>query len=411
MAPITLTDGWQSPPNQRGTIDILWSCLSTVFLCLWSMLHLNLPAPDDSYWTIFRRQCRWLVLGLLAPEVPMLAACGQWSSAKRSVQKMRSLGFDKAQWTMKHAFFADSGGFVLELLDEDAFPISAKQLAWLVERKYVELPSITAQDLDDKSKIDTFAKALAFVQTLWFMTQLIVRPIEGLPITPIELTSATISVASLTTLWFWLRKPLGVRRPYSIKLDSSAATLPHADTNAFPDIQVSLPLDEIEPRVYITREWSRHVFKFMRRFGLQQPRVNRIPNDRDPQVLGLAQHAALGIACAAFQCLHFVDWRFEFASTVELMIWRVSCLLACGLLGAYGIVEVIICWREGYQNLGMETAGRYKMRWPHCLLFHIPGVLYFAARLVIIAESFVGLRALPARAYDQIQWTLFIPHL
>jgi hypothetical protein len=25
--------GWQSAPDQRGTIDILWSCLATTFLC------------------------------------------------------------------------------------------------------------------------------------------------------------------------------------------------------------------------------------------------------------------------------------------------------------------------------------------------------------------------------------------
>lgn len=93
----SILEGWRSSPRERGTIDIIWSCISTVFLCLWSMLHLNVPGPHDTFSTIFWRKSRWLLLGILAPEVPMMFACGQWSSAKRSVQKMRELGFTDEQ--------------------------------------------------------------------------------------------------------------------------------------------------------------------------------------------------------------------------------------------------------------------------------------------------------------------------
>ncbi|KAH6723241.1 hypothetical protein BKA61DRAFT_7520 [Leptodontidium sp. MPI-SDFR-AT-0119] len=33
-----------SGSNTRGTISILWNCLSIIFLCTWSIQHLNVPA-------------------------------------------------------------------------------------------------------------------------------------------------------------------------------------------------------------------------------------------------------------------------------------------------------------------------------------------------------------------------------
>lgn len=69
--------GWRESPNERGTIDILWSRVSTLFVCLWVMLHLNVPARDEAYWKIHLRKLKWLMLALLAPELVMLFATGQ----------------------------------------------------------------------------------------------------------------------------------------------------------------------------------------------------------------------------------------------------------------------------------------------------------------------------------------------
>jgi hypothetical protein len=39
----TKAQGWTPAPNNRGTIDILWSSCLTIFLCSWTALCLNLP--------------------------------------------------------------------------------------------------------------------------------------------------------------------------------------------------------------------------------------------------------------------------------------------------------------------------------------------------------------------------------
>ena len=50
-----LQHGWASQPNNRGTLDILWSCLFTVFLCTWVMLFLNLPRLQENVFVVTLR--------------------------------------------------------------------------------------------------------------------------------------------------------------------------------------------------------------------------------------------------------------------------------------------------------------------------------------------------------------------
>jgi len=52
-----------SSPNARGTLDILWSCLSILVIGTWSILHLNVPpqsTPDGMYQTYMRMTIRFL---------------------------------------------------------------------------------------------------------------------------------------------------------------------------------------------------------------------------------------------------------------------------------------------------------------------------------------------------------------
>lgn len=60
--------GWQAGPSQRGTITIVWSCLSTVIACTWTILHLNVPRRCDSAWDKTRRKTKWMIITILFPE-------------------------------------------------------------------------------------------------------------------------------------------------------------------------------------------------------------------------------------------------------------------------------------------------------------------------------------------------------
>lgn len=193
--------GWVDQPNQRGTIDIVWSCLATLFVCVWVMLHLNVPAKDDSNWTLFLRRTRWLVLAVLAPELVMLFASGQWASAKRSVSEMKASGF--SGWSMVHAFYADSGGFTLQAKDSVSFPITAKQVHYLLESKVILMPSISKAEIWDKSKADRFAKFIACFQAGWLVLQVAARAAQNLPVTLLELSTVALVSCTAATFFFW----------------------------------------------------------------------------------------------------------------------------------------------------------------------------------------------------------------
>ncbi|OCK94430.1 uncharacterized protein K441DRAFT_721108 [Cenococcum geophilum 1.58] len=248
---------WQSSPNQRGTLDIVWSCVSASSLYLWTMLHLNVPTRTDTYMVIFWRKLRWLTLG--------------YASAKQSVDNFRASGCTKEEWTIYHAFYADSGGFVLQPSHSQPFPLTARQLHYLVQRKYVQLPNITCEEIWDKSKADGVTKCLAFFQAGWVVVQTIGRAIKHLPVTPFELSAVA------------LYKPLDVRTPTILYTSSTTVNILREGGEAANDPFLDTPLDFVEPKVYMSSKWSRHALYWICYIGLQTRPLSRIPDNRNPQ--------------------------------------------------------------------------------------------------------------------------------
>ncbi|KAK3680780.1 hypothetical protein B0T22DRAFT_509451 [Podospora appendiculata] len=99
-----------------------------------------------------------------------MVAAAQWVSATESLQQMKELSGTDG-WTLVHAFYALSGGFVLQTPDTETFPINAASVHYLVSRGYIALPSITREEIWDKSKADVFAKGLAILQGGWIIIQ------------------------------------------------------------------------------------------------------------------------------------------------------------------------------------------------------------------------------------------------
>jgi len=80
--------GFVSAPEVRGTLDILWSCLATLVICTWSILHLNVPeqsTPNGKLQKYTRSSVRlfhkikWLFVNILAPEWAFGKAFGDYS--------------------------------------------------------------------------------------------------------------------------------------------------------------------------------------------------------------------------------------------------------------------------------------------------------------------------------------------
>ena len=59
---------WKPSPTTRGTFDILTICITTMLLCVWTAVHLNI-SPPAGVWGSRLRKVGWLILALLAPEI------------------------------------------------------------------------------------------------------------------------------------------------------------------------------------------------------------------------------------------------------------------------------------------------------------------------------------------------------
>src|SRR5437763_5321142 len=169
-----LTHGWVHQCNGRGTLDIIQSCIVTIFLCSWSVLCLNMPEETATgRWTYLKNKLQWMLFALVFPEVITGIGAEQWASAFQCLQDLAPLGYTK--WTMRHAFYANMGGFLLESPDFPAFPIDGQQIGYLVERKYLPNPDVAENTIWDKNKADGFARAVTVVQIGWFCIQCIGR--------------------------------------------------------------------------------------------------------------------------------------------------------------------------------------------------------------------------------------------
>ncbi|KAL8691120.1 MAG: hypothetical protein Q9224_004250 [Gallowayella concinna] len=369
------------------------------------MLHLNLPAEHEGFWTCFFRRAKWLMLGVLAPETVLLAAGGQWASAKRSVADMKSHGSDS--WTLAHAFYADSGGFLLQPLDSSPFPVTAKQIHYMVKQNYLSVPDISEKEIFDKSKADYVTKTIACLQTGWFVTECAARAIQKLPVSPIELSTCAIILCTVTIYFFWLQKPLNVATPTTLTVGESMQTiLQRAGSDAEKRFW-NTPLDFVEPPTnYTFCNWP----ALANRLGPYRKPLVRIPNDRNPRLYGLRQRFLYTLILVIFSTISFAELYFEFPTNIEKTVWRVACIVCEASLLVHAIGEgVVLCQKSPpFDYIYIEG---YKLQWPANLLFFVPAATYFVARIALIAVAVSSLRMMPAKSFVQVQWSAFIPHL
>ncbi|KAI1458768.1 hypothetical protein F4805DRAFT_474052 [Annulohypoxylon moriforme] len=416
--------GWVDAPNVRGTMNIIWSCVIVLITSIWTIMHLNLPAKEDTWIRITERKIRWGFLTILAPDLLTLIAANQWESARRSVTKIKEVAGSKV-WTQEHAFYADSGGFHLRPADGLSFPINANTLHFLVSRQYVKLPEISSEEIWDKSKTDVFAKSFTLLQTGWIAVQSIARAVQGLSISPLELFTLAFLVSTVSSYFFWWRKPQDVRVPITIECKYSIATI--LAENGILDTQyVNTPLDSVanSTRFYKRRRTSRN-FDLERgdQDSITRRPLQRIPDDDFILCLPVSLIYIITIPAMIHSSIHLAGWNFPFPTETEQLLWRISSvILTAGSTFCVGVIRLLTALGyRGEYNLAwawINTDGRQSEQLRNQVFSTlVDGFLTFStlilliARCFIIIEAIISLRKLPADAFETPNWTNFIPHV
>ena len=96
--------------------------------------------------------------------------------------------------------------------------LSVKRFSELLTAGKIEFPTVTEEEIEDRSKADGFSKTIALGQTLWFVAQCIARRAQHLDLTPIELLTLSLAVLNGVMYFLWWNKPMDVRCPIRVYL-------------------------------------------------------------------------------------------------------------------------------------------------------------------------------------------------
>ncbi|KAH8827159.1 hypothetical protein DL96DRAFT_1605741 [Flagelloscypha sp. PMI_526] len=375
--------GWVSPPQERGTINIVFACLSTLFSCLYAVFHDDLPTTSNpSKLTRFLRKAQWLLVGIFAPEFIVILAGLQFSAARKSIQDMKKVGI--VNWTLCHGFFANMHGFVLVQAGSNRkVAVDGRQLLEICKAKSPAewWPKISREAIQDKSKADFLAKLLAFVQATWLIAQIVGRAVASLSISPLEIESAAYVPLTLVVYLLWWHKPLNVEVPI--------------------EVPISVDLYEVlgitESDAVTQSDWRSivlHISGGVRTFA-------SIGSALSVMTLGML-----------FGAVHVLAWEFSFPTTIESQLWRAASIFTVlGGFFAHSIISMINRTLHG-KSLPHRGDGAAAIAiriwdlagWPMFLV-------YFFSRCYLIFESFYSLRSLPADTFHMVSWSRFIPHI
>ena len=325
-----VTLGFVQEPNTRGTTGLVWSCLVTIFLCTWSIQRLDIITLDSDV-LLFKRKVSWLLMTLFCPEYVTWIAFNEWRTAKRTTRIMKEFGYE--WWNLLHGFYAIMGGFVVRLNAEPRFQVSADGVAtvlhngvhyiirsediqMLVGKRIIEVPVIEPKSLEERSKIDGFAKAITTVQVIWFCIQTIARAAQRLPISTLKLSTLAFTWCSAATTYFWWSKPLDLRSYTVIRI------APEKE-GEFLDVFDSLDFSPSEQEIVEKVSPKEFYASFLAMKNLRQKAVHLV-----------------WIGCI-FNGIHVAAWNFSFPSAAEQMLWRICSLTAClSIIGQYAFLFV-----------------------------------------------------------------------
>lgn len=87
----------------------------------------------------------------------------------------------------------------------------------LLVEDLIDFPTITTDEINDRSKGDAFSKGIVLLQLTWFVVQMITRTEQGLAVTEPEVTTAALAGLNSVMYVFWWSKPRDVRCPVVIQ--------------------------------------------------------------------------------------------------------------------------------------------------------------------------------------------------
>ena len=345
------------------------------------------------------------------------------------------------------------GGFVIDEPGKKSYTLSPEHLESLLKQQQITLPTIRAEDIEDKSKGDFLAKGFVALQTLWFVTQCIARGAQGLTITELELVTLAFAVFNGITYYFWWNKPLDVRCPVHLQLIGRNSFMDEEVDEGTPvnstiwqsffdvftyisDLLFFNIMDDIreEGVVWALRQGLMllvYPFFLVREILHQMTESDdstNIPLDatRVPTFYALRMDVTkeylmdciVSFFAMIFGSIHCIAWNFPFPSLTQRTMWRVfSLIIVCvpAVLLFFSLLRLLFIRPFSIFNrpvlvsfTDIDTMDRAKA----VLVLNVIGlIVYIPSRIIIVVLAFLlTIHSLGEKAFEDINWTSFFPH-
>jgi hypothetical protein len=334
-----------------------------------------------------------MILTMLAPEFVLSKALEELVGAQIDLKALQKLaGEDGTEWTVTHSLFANMGGFVIRgntgqelqapdkthnestpltgpsVTDEreqitkgpsSAPLVSSRQIAIPRDQTHAlgyhdpfhltaagifrlrtsgqlpKMPLISADDIIDKSKTDSFARIVSVAQITWIVAQVLTRVARRLAVSQLEIAVVAFSTCAIIIYILYWKKPKSVLIPCTVL--------------TFPG-PIPLEITRKESIIKKTESMLRSFFgaelvRYDARHPLPQKNGHPIPND---VVLGTFAQGGetafyfvlgLGLGSSLFGGIHVAAWNFTFPTKVELILWRVASIYCTVFFGSVYCAE------------------------------------------------------------------------
>jgi hypothetical protein len=393
-----------STPNSRGTLEILWSSLFTIFACTWTIQHPNVPEQRDGRFPGWKGDLRWglrhaveslklAIATILAPEFVIYVARCELTVVRYVSRGLESFAKeDGVPWSRKHGHLAAMGGFIVRVKKAEGddseyvepYHLTGEDLYYLRRNGHIRLPRLTEDDIADRSKSDPLLKTIAIGQIFWSIVQIITRAIRGLSISLLELSVLAFAACAIAVYILYWDKPKHIN--IAVTVQEYDDKIPDEIHDAF--IATNHPIRNL----LATKDAAERRMKRIK--GRPIPTLaETTPAD---MTLNWEFLFLLG-GTIVFGAIHVAGWNFSFPTSAEQTVWRCASVFTTvsGIL--VFLIDLLGIWFKSNSYLIIELA------------FSIVTGLYILARLYILVETFRSLAFLPIDAFEST-WTGSIPH-
>lgn len=435
--------GWVLESPGRGTLQVITTCLFTLFLCTWAVIHPRVEV---------HRRLRWphkfalFLKTLVAPEFIAVEGLQEWSQAQTMMKDCAQPTGGGLEYI--HAYYIGMLALRYRTSNRGNRVIWPNQYTWLLREKLIdwtdhETWGLAKDAIRDKSNADGFVKLAALCQVLWFVVQCVLRAVHNLPLSQLETMTVSYIPLFIVTYIFWWPKPKDIKTPSYVILPTMTSEQQEtfeamAVSNKFDyDRNAALPslwsVWSLTPRVF-EKEAADKAMEDAKREAAKKAAAQEkdqkvalvavtdpesatmttgdmsknheeqpIPHVRKETVVAywdpsLYQSKLWPLTClfgASFGALHLISWNTTFPTQIEQWLWRAAALTS--------IVSMLVFMQ--YRKVVLRFGG------PLTMIAIASPVLYLLSRIVMMVGVIIAFRAMDSRVYQTFVVSTYWVHI